>query len=67
MADAWPALPLDGWKDTYETLHRWVQMVGKIRLVQTPWINHAWHSTLYVTALTSVYRIRMALPGIRPT
>jgi hypothetical protein len=50
MADAWPALPLDGWKDTYDTLHRWTQIVGKIRLVQTPWINHAWHSTLYVTA-----------------
>jgi hypothetical protein len=50
MADAWPALPLDGWKETYETLHRWTQVVGKIRLVQTPWINHSWHSTLYVTA-----------------
>jgi hypothetical protein len=50
MAEAWPALPLDGWKDTYDTLHRWTQVVGKIRLVQTPWINHAWHSTLYVTA-----------------
>jgi hypothetical protein len=50
MAEAWPALPLDGWKDTYDTLHRWTQIVGKIRLVQTPWINHAWHSTLYVTA-----------------
>jgi Family of unknown function (DUF5996) len=49
MAEDWPALPLDGWKDTYETLHRWVQIVGKVRLALTPWINHSWHATLYVT------------------
>ncbi len=48
--DSWPALPLAGWKDTYGTLQRWTQIVGKIRLVQTPWINHSWHCTLYVTA-----------------
>ena len=47
---AWPELPLEAWKDTYATLHRWTQIVGKIRLVQTPWINHSWHVTLYVTA-----------------
>jgi hypothetical protein len=46
----WPALPLEEWKDTYATLHRWTQIVGKIRLVQTPWINHSWHVTLYVTS-----------------
>jgi hypothetical protein len=46
----WPALPLDAWKDTYETLHRWVQIVGKVRLAQSPWLNHSWHATLYVTA-----------------
>ena len=50
MAEAWPALPLDEWRDTYETLHRWTQVIGKVRLVQLPWINHAWHCTLYVTA-----------------
>jgi Family of unknown function (DUF5996) len=48
--DAWPALPLDGWQDTYATLHRWTQIVGKVRLARTPWINHSWHVTLYVTA-----------------
>jgi hypothetical protein len=47
--DAWPALPLDGWKDTYATLHRWLQVVGKVRLARMPWINHSWHVTLYVT------------------
>ncbi|MCW5890991.1 MAG: hypothetical protein KIT14_10615 [bacterium] len=47
--DPWPALPLAAWQDTCATLHRWLQVVGKIRLVQTPWINHSWHVTLYPT------------------
>ena len=47
--DQWPDLPLDAWESTYATLHRWTQIVGKIRLVQTPWINHSWHVPLYVT------------------
>jgi len=46
----WPSLPLSGWRDTYETLHRWCQIVGKIRLSLTPWINHSWHVPLYLTA-----------------
>jgi Family of unknown function (DUF5996) len=41
--DAWPSLPLEAWKDTSATLHMWMQVVGKIRLVQTPWLNHSWH------------------------
>jgi hypothetical protein len=49
VAEAWPALPLESWKDTFATLHRWVQIVGKVRLAQTPWLNHSWHATLYVT------------------
>src|SRR4051794_32449439 len=48
--DVWPALPLDEWRETYATLHRWAQIVGKVRLAQMPWINHSWHVTLYVTA-----------------
>ena len=47
--DAWPALPLEAWQDTHATLHLWLQIVGKVRLVQTPWLNHGWHVTLYVT------------------
>jgi Family of unknown function (DUF5996) len=46
----WPKLPLAAWKDTYATLHLWTQIVGKIRLVQTPWLNHSWHVVLYVSA-----------------
>ena len=45
----WPALPYDAWKDTCATLHLWTQIVGKIRLVQTPWTNHSWHVTLMLT------------------
>jgi hypothetical protein len=48
--DPWPSLPLEAWEDTFSTLHRWSQIVGKIRLAQTPWINHSWHVPLYVTA-----------------
>ncbi|MDB5726940.1 MAG: hypothetical protein JWQ00_145 [Noviherbaspirillum sp.] len=48
--DPWPPLPLEAWKGTYATLHRWLQIAGKVRLAQTPWINHSWHATLYVTA-----------------
>ena len=47
---AWPDLPLDAWSETYATLHLWTQVVGKVRLAQTPWVNHSWHVTLYVTA-----------------
>ncbi|HEX2225651.1 MAG TPA: DUF5996 family protein [Candidatus Binatia bacterium] len=47
--EVWPSLPLDKWNDTYATLHLWTQIVGKIRLAQTPWTNHSWHVTLYVT------------------
>jgi hypothetical protein len=48
--DRWPELPYAAWKDTCTTLHLWTQIVGKIRLAQTPWINHSWHVTLYLTA-----------------
>jgi hypothetical protein len=47
---SWPSLPLDAWRDTYATLQMWTQIVGKVRLVQMPWINHSWHVTLYPTA-----------------
>jgi len=50
MSDLWPSLELDAWQDTYTTLHMWTQVVGKIRMVQTPWINHSWHLPLYLTA-----------------
>lgn len=48
--EAWPPLPLTAWQDTYAALHLWFQIVGKIRLSRSPWVNHSWHVTLYVTA-----------------
>jgi hypothetical protein len=47
---AWPELPTAPWRETYETLHLWTQIVGKIRLARAPWLNHSWHVALYVTA-----------------
>ena len=49
-SETWPSLPLAAWSETYTTLHLWMQIVGKIRLAQSPWVNHSWHVTLYVTA-----------------
>jgi hypothetical protein len=50
QSDAWPALPLAEWKDTYATLHMWTQIVGKVRLALSPPINHFWGTALYVSA-----------------
>jgi hypothetical protein len=46
----WPELNADAWRDTRATLHLWTQIAGKVRLALTPWLNHSWHVTLYVTA-----------------
>jgi hypothetical protein len=48
--ELWPALDYRAWKPTADTLHMWTQIVGKVRLALTPWLNHSWHVTLYVTA-----------------
>lgn len=48
--EAWPALPLEAWQDTYGTLHMWTQIVGKIRKTLTPLINHWWNVPLYVNS-----------------
>jgi hypothetical protein len=47
---AWPELPFAAWKDACATLQLFTQVVGKVRLELTPWLNHSWHVTLYVTA-----------------
>lgn len=46
----WPILDHTAWSATGKSLHMWTQIVGKFRLAQTPWVNHSWHATLYVTA-----------------
>lgn len=49
-SNPWPELHYPSWQDTCATVHLWTQIVGKIRLSLTPWINHSWQSALYVTA-----------------
>ena len=48
--EAWPALPLAEWSATRDTLHMWMQMVGKLRLALSPRVNHWWEVPLYVSA-----------------
>src|ERR1700754_5076312 len=50
QAVAWPALPFEEWRETYETLHMWTQIVGKVRLALAPDVNHWWHVPLYITS-----------------
>ena len=50
IEEVWPALPLEAWRPTYQTLHMWTQIVGKVRLALSPMVNHWWHVPLYVTA-----------------
>lgn len=48
--EAWPELPkVSDWQDTLDTVHRWTQIVGKIRMEAHPWVNHSWGTSLYVT------------------
>ena len=46
----WPSIPLAEWQDTRDTLHLYTQIVGKVRMTNTPLINHWWNVTLYPTA-----------------
>jgi hypothetical protein len=50
LTTAWPVLPpLADWQETFNTVHMWTQIVGKVRLALAPAINHSWGSALYVT------------------
>jgi len=46
----WPELPYSEWAETATTLHLWTQILGKVRLMLTPWLNHSWQVPLYVSA-----------------
>jgi len=50
VTNGWPELDYPQWRDTALTLQLWTQIVGKIRLALTPWLNHGWHVPLYITA-----------------
>jgi hypothetical protein len=49
-SDTWPALPYADLRPSLETLQLWTQIVGKVRLASTPWLNHSWHVTMFVSA-----------------
>lgn len=50
MTHNWPAISYTDCKPTLDTVHRWLQIAGKLRLCKSPWVNHSWGSTLYVTS-----------------
>jgi hypothetical protein len=50
MSAIWPEIPFEVWRETCSALHLYCQIVGKYRLARTPWVNHSWHATLYVSA-----------------
>ncbi len=47
--ELWPELPYEEWQDTYDTVHMWTQIVGKVRMELSPYVNHWWHVPFYVT------------------
>lgn len=49
MEHNWPVLSYEKGKESYDTLHMWAQIVGKIKLATLPWLNHSWHITLHIT------------------
>jgi predicted GNAT family acetyltransferase len=51
MSGNWPQLDYLGWRETCSALHLYLQMVGKYRLAHSPWLNHSWNATFYVTPL----------------
>jgi hypothetical protein len=50
VATVWPEIGYPQWRDTLMTLQLWTQIVGKVRLSLTPWVNHSWQVPLYLTA-----------------
>ena len=46
----WPALPLEAWHETYDTLHMWTQIIGKVALATTPLSNHYWNIAFHLTS-----------------
>ncbi|MGX1100309.1 DUF5996 family protein [Amorphus sp. MBR-141] len=49
MSDKWPHLTYLGWRETCSALHLYLQIAGKYRLAHSPWLNHSWNATFYVT------------------
>jgi Family of unknown function (DUF5996) len=50
MLEKWPELAFEGWKDTRNTLHLWMQVVGKVKLELCPFLNQWWQVAFFQTA-----------------
>src|SRR5438552_17908965 len=50
LDDRWPALEYADWQPTLDTLHMWLQVIGKVKLATTPFLNDWWNVTFAVTA-----------------
>lgn len=50
LLDSWPSLPYETWKDTLDTLHMWMQIVGKVKLALSPFLNQWWEMAFFVTS-----------------
>src|SRR6266849_3838296 len=46
----WPALTLDAWQETYDTLHMWMQVAGKVKAKLSPFLNEWWHVAYHLRA-----------------
>lgn len=51
MTNRWPHIDYVSWRDTCSALHLYLQIAGKYRLAQSPWLNHSWNATFYVTPI----------------
>lgn len=49
MLEPWPELPYEEWRDTCDTLHMWTQIVGKVKLTLSPFLNEYWHVAFQLT------------------
>ena len=47
--EQWPSLPYEEWKTTRDTLHMWMQIVGKVKLARAPFLNQWWEVALHIT------------------
>jgi hypothetical protein len=66
VVTVWPDLSYAVWRDTAATLQLWTQIVGKVRLRLTPWVNHGWQVPLYVSARgLAHHRSRLAMKSLR--
>ena len=63
----WPDLPLAAWSDTCETLWRWTQVAGKVRLKLTPLINHWWNVTRFTSIRVAWSHRQILIPAARST